>query len=61
LNQSHQLGKTFVSELGELKTTPMIGSLANYCREMKLGLKSWETILELMEARLTKLSIINSE
>jgi len=61
LNQSHQLAKTFIADLDNLKTTPLIDSLASYCRDMKLGLKSWETILELMEARLTKLSCFNSE
>jgi hypothetical protein len=52
----HQEAKRFISELGPLKETPIMDSLANYCRDLKLGLKTCQMVLDLMEARLNKLS-----
>ena len=54
LMESHQLAKDFISELGDLKDTPLLDTLVNYCKDMKLGLKTSEQILDLMEGRLTK-------
>lgn len=53
--ESHQLGKKFIEELGPLKDTPLVSSMVHYCKDMNLGLKSWESILDLMEARLNKM------
>lgn len=51
---SHELAKTFISELGEARRTPVCDSLLAYVKEMRFNFKSGDSIMELMESRLNK-------
>ena len=58
---THQKAKKFVQELGPLRDSPVLDCLAIHCKEIKLGLKTSDFFMDLMEARLNKFVFVNSE